>query len=87
MKPRTPRKKQKGIAERKTENGPKKERSYKAVTLGLLLWLFTTWLFYGSGIVRHIDQAKGGGANYTKAGKKAYTIAAARLKESLEEGW
>ncbi len=35
----------------------------------------------------HIDQAKGGGANYTKAGKKAYTIAAAKLKESLEEGW
>ena len=35
----------------------------------------------------HIDQAKGGGANYTKAGKKAYTIAAEKLKESLEEGW
>jgi len=35
----------------------------------------------------HIDQAKGGGANYTKAGKKAYTIAAAKLKESLEAGW
>lgn len=35
----------------------------------------------------HIDQAKGGGANYTKAGKKAYTIAAAKLKTALEEGW
>jgi len=65
MKPRTSRKKQKGIAERKTENAPKKERSYKAVTLGLLLWLFTTWLFFGSGIVRHIDQAKGQRASST----------------------
>ncbi|MCF6341874.1 MAG: hypothetical protein L3J31_03605 [Bacteroidales bacterium] len=35
----------------------------------------------------HIDQAKCGGANYTKAGKKAYTLAATKLKESLEEGW
>jgi len=65
MKPRTPRKKQKGIAERKTENAPKKERSYKAITLGLLLWLFTTWLFFGSGIMRHIDQAKGQRASST----------------------
>ncbi len=65
MKPRTPRKKQKGIAERKTENAPKRERPYKAVALGLLLWLFTTWLFFGSGIVRHTDQAMGQRATST----------------------
>jgi putative nucleotidyltransferase with HDIG domain len=53
------RKKQKGIAERKTENNQKKEIPLKALTLGVLLWLFVTWLFFGSGIVRHIDIAEG----------------------------
>ena len=32
----------------------------------------------------HIDQVKGGGSNYTKAGKKAYLIGSERLKESLK---
>jgi putative nucleotidyltransferase with HDIG domain len=31
----------------------------------LLLWLFTTWLFFGSGIIRNIDQAKGQRASST----------------------
>jgi len=53
------RKKQKGIAERKTETHRKREVPYKAISLGLLLWLFVTWLFFGSGIVRHIDIAEG----------------------------
>ena len=32
----------------------------------------------------HLDQVKGGGSNYTKAGKKAYAIAANKLKETLK---
>ena len=59
MKPKIFRKKQKGIAERKTETHREGEVPYKALGLGLLLWLFVTWLFFGSGIVRHIDIAKG----------------------------
>lgn len=31
----------------------------------------------------HLDQIKGGGSNYAKASKKAYTIAATKLKESI----
>ncbi|MCF7818458.1 MAG: HDIG domain-containing protein [Kiritimatiellales bacterium] len=53
------RKKQKGIAERKTETARKKKPPYKAVAMGILLWLFVTWLFFGSGIVRHINIAEG----------------------------
>ena len=60
MKLKLVRKKQKGIAERKTEDRRKKERPYKAVALGLLLWLLTTWIFFGSGIIaRHIGIADG----------------------------
>ncbi len=59
MKPKFFKKKQKGIAERKTEVTRKTEVPYKTVALGMLLWLFTTWLFFGSGIVRHIDIAEG----------------------------
>ncbi|MEN8255111.1 MAG: HDIG domain-containing metalloprotein [Verrucomicrobiota bacterium] len=59
MKPRIFRKKQKGIAERKTETHRQGEVPYKALGMGLILWLFVTWLFFGSGIVRHIDIAEG----------------------------
>ncbi|MEN7972583.1 MAG: HDIG domain-containing metalloprotein [Verrucomicrobiota bacterium] len=59
MKSKLFRKKQKGIAERKTENHRQKKVPYKIVGLALLLWLFVTWLFFGSGIVRHIDIAEG----------------------------
>jgi putative nucleotidyltransferase with HDIG domain len=59
VKPKLFRKKQKGIAERKTETHRKGEVPYKAVGLGLLLWLFVTWLFFGHGIARHIDIAEG----------------------------
>ena len=65
MKTKKNRKKQKSIAARKTEDGQKKQRPYKAVSLGLLLWLLTTWLFFGSGIVRHTEQAKGQRATST----------------------
>ncbi len=53
------RKRQKRIAERKTETTHKTEVPYKAIGLGILLWLFVTWLFFGSGIIRHIDIAEG----------------------------
>ncbi|VGO20175.1 HD family phosphohydrolase [Pontiella sulfatireligans] len=59
MKSKLFKKKQKGIAERKTETKHSVEVPYKAVGLGLLLWLFTTWLFFGHGMVRHIDLAEG----------------------------
>lgn len=59
MKPKFLKKKQKGIAERKTETKRKKKIPYRAVALGVLLWLFVTWLFFGSGIVRHVNIAEG----------------------------
>ena len=49
----------KGIAERKTESAQQKEVPYKEVGLGLLLWLFVTWLFFGHGIVRHVTLVEG----------------------------
>jgi putative nucleotidyltransferase with HDIG domain len=59
MKPKPFKKKQKGMAERKTETARKKNIPYKTVALGALLWLFVTWLFFGRGIVNHIDIAAG----------------------------
>ncbi len=59
MKTKLFKKKQKGIAERKTEVKRKHEVPYKAVGLGMLLWLIVTWLFFGHGIVRTIDLAEG----------------------------
>ncbi len=45
-------KKKKGIAERKTEVKRTHDVPYKAVGLGILLWLCVLWLFFGHGIVR-----------------------------------
>jgi putative nucleotidyltransferase with HDIG domain len=59
VKPKLFRKKQKGMAERKTETERSSDVPYKAIALGMLLWLFVTWLFFGSGIIRHIDIAEG----------------------------
>jgi len=33
----------------------------------------------------HVDQVKGGGTNYTKAGKKAFVNAAEQLKEAVKD--
>jgi putative nucleotidyltransferase with HDIG domain len=52
-------KKKKGIAERKTEIQRKQDVPYKAVGLGLLLWLTVTGLFYGHGIVRTPELSEG----------------------------
>lgn len=52
-------KKQKGMAARKTEMRNENTFPYKTVSMGVLLWLFTTWLFFSSGIVRHIDIGEG----------------------------
>ena len=65
MKIKIVRKKQKGIAERKTDTVKKRNIPYKAIGLGLLLWVFVTWLFFGHGIVRHIDLAEGQTASST----------------------
>lgn len=35
----------------------------------------------------HLDQIKGAGSNYTKAGKKAYMLGAAKLKESISNSF
>jgi putative nucleotidyltransferase with HDIG domain len=59
VKQKLSRKKQKGMAERKTEAQRKKDVPYKAVALGVMLWLFVTWLFFGSGIVKHVNIAEG----------------------------
>lgn len=59
MKPKRFKKKQKGIAERKTEVKRTSEVPYKTLALGLLLWLFVTWLFFGRGIVPYIDMTPG----------------------------
>jgi putative nucleotidyltransferase with HDIG domain len=59
MKKKLFKKKQKGIAERKTEVKHKHEVPYKAVGLGILLWLIVTWLFFGHGIVRTSNLAEG----------------------------
>lgn len=52
-------KKPKGIAERKTEVKKKKDVPYDGIGLGILLWLTTTWLFFGRGIVPQINIAEG----------------------------
>lgn len=44
--------KKKGIAERKTEVKRRNEVPYKAIGLGLLLWILVTWLFFGRGVVQ-----------------------------------
>ena len=59
MKSKIFKKKQKGIAERKTETKREKNVPYKALGLGLLLWVIVTWLFFGHGILRHIDIVEG----------------------------
>jgi putative nucleotidyltransferase with HDIG domain len=58
-------KKPKGIAERKTEGKRKRNLPYKAVGLGMLLWLVVSWLFFGHGVMRHIDLAEGQSAPST----------------------
>lgn len=59
MKTKRFKKKQKGIAERKTEVTRKYEVPYKTLGLGISLWLFVTWLFFGQGIVRTTNLAEG----------------------------
>ncbi len=51
--------KKKGIAERKTEVKRETNVPYKAVGLGVLLWLVVTWLFFGHGVVRTPDLDEG----------------------------
>lgn len=65
MKTQLFKKKQKGIAERKTETKRRRNIPYKAIGLGLLLWLFVTWLFFGHGIFRQIDLVEGQRARST----------------------
>lgn len=56
---RNPKKRPKGMAERKTETSRKKDVPYKAIGLGLLLWLIVVWLFFGHGMVRQINLVEG----------------------------
>ena len=59
MKTKISKKKQKGIAERKTEVQRRQDVPFKAVGLGILLWLSITWLFFGHGVVPQINIADG----------------------------
>jgi putative nucleotidyltransferase with HDIG domain len=59
MKIKFSKKKQKGIAERKTEVKRKQDIPFKAIGLGLLLWLSITWLFFGRGVIPQINIADG----------------------------
>jgi putative nucleotidyltransferase with HDIG domain len=59
MKIKFSRKKQKGIAERKTEVKRKQDIPFKAVGLGILLWLSITWMFFGRGVIPQINIAEG----------------------------
>mgnify|MGYP001826313763 CR=1 FL=1 len=65
MKAKKSKKKQKGIAERKTEVKRKHEIPYQALGLGILLWVIITWLFFGYGIVRTPVLAEGQTASST----------------------
>ena len=38
---------------------PERSHPYKITLIGLLLWLATTWLFFGNGILSHVNMAKG----------------------------
>ncbi len=59
MKTKLFKKKQKGIAERKTEVKRKKNVPYKSVGLGIVLWLAVIWLFFGRGITPKVTYQEG----------------------------
>ena len=59
MKPKLLKKKTKGIAERKTEVKRRKDIPYKAIGMGLILWLSVTWLFFGRGITPKVTYQEG----------------------------
>ena len=59
MKIKFSKKKQKGIAERKTEAKRKQDVPFKAIGLGILLWLSITWLFFGRGVIPQINLSEG----------------------------
>ncbi len=59
MKSKILKKKQKGIAERKTEVKRRKDIPYQALGLGIVLWLSVTWLFFGRGIVPQVTYQEG----------------------------
>ncbi len=59
MKKKTSKKKQKGIAERKIDTKRRRDIPYKALGLGIILWLLTTWLFFGRGIVPTVAYEEG----------------------------
>jgi len=58
MKAKLFKKKKQRIAERKTAREQKKI-PVKEISLGLALWLIVSYIFYGRGIVSHIDIAEG----------------------------
>ncbi|MBN2162208.1 MAG: HDIG domain-containing protein [Pontiellaceae bacterium] len=59
MKKKISKKKQKGIAERKTEVKRRRDIPYKAIGMGVILWLLVTWLFFGRGIVTKVSYQMG----------------------------
>jgi len=60
MKKRAKKKPQKrGMAERKTQTKRVVNVPYKTIAMGIGLWVFVVWLFFGEGVARHIDIAEG----------------------------
>ncbi len=59
MSKKTSKRKQKGIAERKTETKRRRDIPYKSIGLGIVLWLSVTWLFFGRGVVPTITYQEG----------------------------
>jgi putative nucleotidyltransferase with HDIG domain len=59
MKIKILKKKQKGIAERKTETQRRTDIPYKSIGIAIILWLTVTWFFFGRGIVPQITYQAG----------------------------
>lgn len=59
MKKITLKKRTKSIAERKTDTKRARNVPYKSIGLGILLWLFSTWVFFGKGSTPTITETPG----------------------------
>ena len=62
-------KRHQGIAERKTSTKKKRVIPYKNLGMGLILWLLTTWIFFGKGTAPTITETLGERAGATVVSK------------------
>jgi len=59
MKKQSKRKPKRDMAERKIKTKRMSNVSYKKMVMGLGLWIFVVWLFFGQGVLRHINISEG----------------------------